>query len=575
MNHTKNVFSPIIPWGVLAVIACFGAMLQIPAQAEEDVILAPTPPMGWNSWNCFHEKINEEQIREIADIMVSSGMRDAGYEYLVIDDAWMATERDANGRLVADPEKFPSGMKALGDYLHSNGLKFGIYQDRGSMTCQKLPGSLGHEEIDMQTFAEWGVDFIKMDSCYAEKNGRTSEEDYLIFRTAIEATGRPIVLSIADYGHAAWVWDAGQNSQLWRTSYDIERDIDSVYACAETSGGTTRSHPDFNGLWQFAGPGRWNDPDMLQVGNMELPKSKTEREAADRAHFSLWCILAAPLMAGNDLREMSESVRKILTDPEVIAVNQDPRGHQGYKVRDEGDLEIYNKPLADGTTAVLFLNKGKAKADLTLKWTDIGLSGSQSVRDLWAKKDLGEFKDSFTARDLGQHGVQMLRVGSKGSPLPGPEPLAPERYLVNRTGTTYLSDLCYVWMEKQHPAIDTLINGEPIRLKEKTYEKGLGVGEESSALYVTNGRANEFQAVVAVDAKKSATAKDEKAGGRFRVLDGDWFSNQVLWDSGDMQPGDMPKPLSIDISGVKTLLLEFKAEGATGCWADARVISNE
>ena len=406
--------------------------------------------MGWNSWNCFHEKIDEKQIRDIADIMVSSGMRDAGYMYLVIDDAWMAPERDKDGRLQADPKKFPSGMKALGDYLHGKGLKFGIYQDRGVMTCQKLPGSLGHEDVDMRSFADWGVDYIKMDSCYAEKNGRTSVDDYDIFRAAIAQTGRPMMLSIADYGNAAWIWDGGRSSQLWRTSDDIERNISSAYECAETSAGSTRIHPAFNGLWQFAGPGRWNDPDMLQVGNMILPDA--EREAADRAHFSLWCILAAPLMAGNDLREMNETVRQILTAPEVIAVNQDPRGLQGFRVRDEGDLEIYNKPLADGTTAVLLLNKGGKESDLTVKWSEIGLSGSQPVRDLWARKDLGEFEDSFTARDLGLHGVRMLRIGRKGDPLPGPKPLAPERYRVTRPGTTYLSDLCYVWLDKQPPS---------------------------------------------------------------------------------------------------------------------------
>jgi alpha-galactosidase len=501
-------------------------------------------------------------------------MRDAGYKYLVIDDAWMAPERDKNGRLQVDPNKFPSGMKALGDYLHGKGLKFGIYQDRGTMTCQKLPGSFGHEDVDMQSFADWGVDYIKMDSCYAEKNGRSSADDYDIFSAAIAQTGRPMVLSIADYGNAAWIWDGGRSAQLWRTSYDIERNIRSAYECAETSSGSTRIHPAFNGLWQFAGPGRWNDPDMLQVGNMILPDA--EREAADRAHFSLWCILAAPLMAGNDLREMNEAVRQILTAPEVIAVNQDPRGLQGFIVRDEGDLEIYNKPLADGTTAVLFLNKGKNKADLILKWSEIGLSGSQPVRDLWARKDLGEFKDSFTAGGLGQHGVQMLRIGRKGDPLPGPKPLAPERYRVTRPGTTYLSDLCYVWLDKvPSPGIDTMIDGTPITLDGRIYKKGLGCAEQTSVMFMTDHRANRFQAMAAVvDAEKDA-AKAKERSGRFRVLSGDWFSNQVLWDSGDMKPGDKPKMIDIDIRKTESLLLEFKGKGTHGCWAEARVVADQ
>ena len=275
-------------------------------------------------------------------------------------------------------------------------------------------------------------------------------------------------------------------------------------------------------------------------------------------------------MAGNDLREMNESVRQILTAPEVIAVNQDPRGLQGYRVRDEGDLEIYNKPLADGTTAVLFLNKGEKKADLTLKWSEIGLSGSQPVRDLWERQDLGEFKDAFTARDLGQHGVQMLRIGRKGDPLPGPEPLAPERYRVTRPGTTYLSDLCYVWLDQQPPGIDAMSDGTPITLDGRTHKKGLGCAEQTSVMFITDHRANRFQAMAAV-----VDAKGKERNGRFRVLSGDWFSNQVLWDSGDMKPGDKPKKIDIDIRQTESLLLEFKGKDTHGCWAGARVTAEE
>jgi len=340
--------------------ALVGFALAAAINADSD--LAMTPPMGWNSWNAFEKDIDEQKIKAIADAMVNSGMRDAGYTYLVLDDAWMAGERDQDGRLVADPEKFPGGMKAIGDYIHSKGLKYGIYQDRGRMTCQQLPGSLGHEQIDMETFAEWGVDYIKMDSCFAENNGRMSSEDYAIFRRHIRATGRPIVLSISDFGNAAWAWGGKESAQLWRTSNDIYPWMDSIYACAETSAGDRSIHPAFNGLWQFAGPGHWNDPDMLQVGNLKN-MDEDRKNIGDRAHFSLWCILAAPLMAGNDLRTMSENVRKVLTAPELIAVNQDRRGIQGYKVFDEDGCEVYNKPLADGTTAVLLLNKRREKGD--------------------------------------------------------------------------------------------------------------------------------------------------------------------------------------------------------------------
>jgi len=337
--------------------------------------LALTPPMGWNSWNAFEAKIDEQKIRQIADAMVDSGMKDAGYTYLVIDDGWMADSRDSNGNLVGDPNKFPSSMKAIGDYIHSKGLKFGIYEDRGHLTCQQLPGSFKHEQADMNTFASWGVVYIKLDSCFAENNGRLSTEDYTIYRNYITETGRPMVLSISDFGNGAWAWGGESMAQLWRTSGDIYPWMDSVYYCADTSAGDQCIHPAFNGLWQFAGPGHWNDPDMLQVGNLK-GLDEDRKEIGDRAHFSLWCILAAPLMAGNDLRTMSDKVRKVITAPELIAVNQDVRGIQGYKVFDDGDCEVYNKPLSDGTTAVLLLNKGRKEADITVHWDKIGLSGN-------------------------------------------------------------------------------------------------------------------------------------------------------------------------------------------------------
>ena len=264
------------------VIAVFLILINASSFSQ---ILAPTPPMGWNSWNCFQEKINEQQIKEIADAMVSSGMRDAGYQYLVLDDGWMAPERDANGRLQADPEKFPSGMKAIGDYIHSKGLKYGIYECRGYLTCQRLPGSFEHEVEDMASFAEWGVDYIKLDACYAEKNGRLTTDDLQVYKDAIEKTGRPMILSISDFGNGAWVWGGKNYGQLWRTGYDIYPWIENVYHHAESSGGDSRIHPAFNGLWQFAGPGYWNDPDMLQIGNL---KSADE----DRIHMRLWCMLA-------------------------------------------------------------------------------------------------------------------------------------------------------------------------------------------------------------------------------------------------------------------------------------------
>ena len=523
--------------------------------------LALTPPMGWNSWNAFHVDINEVIIKQIADAMVSSGMRDAGYTYLVLDDGWMAESRDENGNLVADPNKFPSGMKAIGDYIHSKGLKFGLYEDRGHLTCQQLPGSFEHEQTDMNTFARWGVDYIKMDSCFAENNGRLSSEDYTLYRNCIISTGRPMVLSISDFGNGAWAWGGEEMAQLWRTSYDIYPWMDSVYYCADTSAGDLSIHPAFNGLWQFAGPGHWNDPDMLQVGNM-----KTRIE--DKAHFSLWCILAAPLMAGNDIRTMSEWTREILTAPEVIKVNQDPRGIQGYKVSNNGYHEIYNKPLQDGTTAVLLLNKGQKTADITVKWDKIGLSGKQKVRDLWARKDLGVFTDSFTAVNLLQHGVMLIKVGSKGPPLPAPEPMPLEKYTITKSGTTYLSDLYYIWKSGNHPKKDTSCNDGKIAVNGVTYDKGLGCKGDTKIMYKLNQKGDRFYAVVGLDDSYSGSGT-----GKFRVYNEDFFGNRVLFDSGEMDKDTPAKSIDLDVKYIDCLLLVFEGENVLGNWADARIIA--
>jgi alpha-galactosidase len=509
-------------------------------------LLAPTPPMGWNSWNAFEKAIDEDIIRRTADLMVSSGLRDAGYIYLVLDDAWMAGARDANGRLPADPEKFPRGMKAVGDYIHSKGLKFGIYQCRGHMTCQNLPGSFEHEDIDMQTFADWGVDYIKLDSCFARRNGRLSSEDYAMYGAAIKKTGRPMILSISDFGQGAWIWGGKNFSQLWRTSGDIYSNIQSVYRCAETSGGAGSCHPGFNGLWQFAGPGHWNDPDMLQVGNLK-------ETIHDKVHFSLWCMLAAPLMAGNDLRAMTDSTRDILLAPELIAVNQDPRGLQGYKVYNQNDVEIYNKPLSDGTTAVLLLNKGTNTTDVTVEWKQIGLSGDQPVRDLWAREDLGVFSDSFTAKELGQHEHRVVRIGTPGgAPLPGPVPTPPEKYTVMKKGTTHLVDLYYVMKEGEAPVYDT----------------GLLCKSESRVMYKLAGNARRFKATISLD-----DASPDDAKGTFTVLVEDKFGGAEIFKSKQLDKGDAPVEVDLDVSGLDFIMLEFTGKKAIGRWADARVDS--
>jgi alpha-galactosidase len=555
-KSNRNLFSRVAAGGLilLAALSTFGW--------TKDDGLAKTPPMGWNSWNAFQADIDEAKIKAIADVMVSSGMRDAGYVYLVLDDGWMAKERDAAGNLVGDPVKFPGGMKALGDYIHGKGLKYGIYECRGFLTCQKLPGSFGNEARDMATFASWGVDYIKLDSCYAERNGRLSSVELDVYAKSIERTGRPMILSLSDFGNGSWAWGAKASVHLWRTSYDISQSIGSVYACAETSGGDGMIHPAFNGLWQFAGPGHWNDADMLQVGNLRNPKE-------DKVHFSLWSILASPLMAGNDLRAMTESVRTILTAPEVIAVNQDPRGFQGYRVRKDGGREIYNKPLSDGTTAILLLNKTDPPADLTVTWEEVGLRGAQKVRDLWERKDLGDFKDSFTAAKLARHEHVLIRVGTPGGkPLPGPAPLPLEKYTVTRGGTTYLGDLYYVMKQGEAPRTDANSAGGALAIKGVNYPKGLGVRTGSRIMYKLGGRADRFQAVVGAD--DSYTGLETV---RFRVLNEDFFGNQVLFDSGKLTREQAAVKIDIDVKGVEYLLLMVEGKGVAGDWADAKVIA--
>ena len=541
----------------LAIVPTATLCVQAETTKKAMPVLAQTPPMGWNSWNAFEKDIDEQKIRATADEMVKSGMRDAGYVYLVLDDAWMGKDRDANNRLQADPAKFPNGMKAVGDYIHSKGLKFGIYEDRGKLTCQGLPGSLGHEKIDMETFAEWGVDYIKMDSCYAESNGHRSPDDYGLYRKSIDATGRPMVLSISDFGNAAWAWGGKDSSQLWRTSYDIYPFMDSIYSCADTSGGSSSIHPAFNGLGQFAGPGHWNDPDMLQVGNI-TDGTEAQKTMLTQTHFSLWCILAAPLMAGTDLRSMKNEIKMILTAPEVIAVDQDKRGIQGYRVSSDSKLNVYNKPLSDGTTAVFLLNKGDSKANVTVAWNQIGLKGNQPVRDLWERKDLGKFRDRYTV-ELEKHESRLLKIGTRGRPLPGPKPVPAEKYMVTRKGTTYLTDLYYIWKAGSIPAYDSTFGGDALK-------HGLGVQGKTSVMFKLGNQADRFKANVSLDRKSKAGSS-----GRFRVYSGDFFSNNVLWDSSKLTVDSGEKNIDIDVKNVDCLMLTFEGEQMFGNWGEARV----
>ncbi len=380
----------------LAVLALLGATAAPAAAADA---LALTPPMGWNSWNKFGCDVSEKLMRETADTLVATGMKDAGYQYLVIDDCWQV-RRDDKGRIVVDPDRFPSGMKALADYVHGKGLKFGLYSDAGTGTCQKRPGSKDHEAIDARTYAEWGVDYLKYDWCNAE--GQDTRDSYGRMSRALRATGRPIVFSLCEWGSTnPWLWAQGIG-QLWRSTGDIG----NCWDCAEDWGmGVTHIIDQVAELHPYAGPGHWNDPDMLEVGNGGL------NAAESRAHFSLWALLAAPLMAGNDLRSMSKETLEILTNPEVIAVDQDLLGMQGRRVKDNGAYEVWMKPLADGSRAVILFNRGTKPWDIAASWDDIGLAPASKalVRDLWKKADLGSFTGRFEAK-VEPHGVVMVRI---------------------------------------------------------------------------------------------------------------------------------------------------------------------
>ena len=346
--------------------------------------------MGWNSWNKFACNVSEQLIRETADAMVSSGMRDVGYQYVNIDDCWQVS-RDANGTIVADPAHFPSGIRALADYVHKKGLKLGIYTDVGTQTCEGRPGSLNHEAQDAKTYADWGVDYVKVDWCHAE--GLDPEAQYAKFRDALAQAGRPIVFSICNWGvKAPWRWGP-KTGNLWRTTGDISDSYDRMSVIGFSQ----------NGLEKFAGPGHWNDPDMLEVGNGGMNGDEY------RTHMALWALLAAPLLAGNDLRSMTSETKEMLTNQEVIAVDQDPKGAQGHRVWQEGPLEIWVKGLADGNHAVGLFNRGESDLNITLELAAIGPRHTAKIRDLWEHKDLGSVANSYTA-NVPKHGVVMVKV---------------------------------------------------------------------------------------------------------------------------------------------------------------------
>ncbi|MDO3383214.1 glycoside hydrolase family 27 protein [Gilvimarinus algae] len=357
------------------------------ASAQKFDGLADTPAMGWNSWNTFDCDVDETMIREMADAMVETGMRDAGYTYINIDDCWHG-ERDAAGKIQVSKAHFPSGMKALADYVHSKGLKLGIYSDAGNTTCAGRPGSRGHEYQDAQTYAEWGIDYLKYDWCDTENINPIGA--YTTMRDALYKAGRPILFSICEWGdNQPWAW-AKDIGHSWRATGDIYPCWDCAYGWGSWQSLGVLKILDIRKdlrLRQYAGPGHWNDYDMMEVGN-------GMSEAEDRSHFSLWAMLNSPLIAGNDLRNMSETTRKILTNKDIIALNQDPAGVEAMRYIDAGDLNVFLKPLANGEWAFLFLNRGDEVLNYTHDWP------FNLVKDDLTGRSIDFNREIFTWRDL-------------------------------------------------------------------------------------------------------------------------------------------------------------------------------
>lgn len=364
------------------------ALQPVPANG-----LAKTPPMGWNSWNKFRTRFDDKTVREVADAMVATGMRDAGYTFINIDDGWQ-WKRDANGVLQPNPN-FPD-MKALADYVHSKGLKLGIYSSPGPRTCANFEGSYGHEEIDAKTWAAWGIDYLKYDWCSASRVWKDEDMNAVYQRMgeALHKTGRPIVFSLCQYGRdKVGTWGPKVGGNLWRTTGDIRDQYQSMATI-----GFSQSD-----LAQYAAPGHWNDPDMLEVGNGGMTADEY------RTHFSLWSILAAPLIAGNDLRKMDAATRDILLNKEVIAVDQDSLGKAGYRLAQQGDTEVWVKPLANGAWAIGLFNRGTTAAPVTVKFADLKLAGKPKLRDLWAHSDVKAADAQYTAT-VPAHGVVLVRA---------------------------------------------------------------------------------------------------------------------------------------------------------------------
>ncbi|EDY50730.1 alpha-galactosidase [Streptomyces clavuligerus] len=472
VRHRPHRLAP----AALAATAVLLGLVAAPAHADPPpppaaagvTALAPTPPMGFNNWNSTHcrPEFNETMIKGVADTLVAKGLRDAGYRYVNLDDCWALPQRNAAGDLVPDPVRFPSGIKALADYVHAKGLKFGIYSSAGTRTCdvQGFPGGLGNERRDAALWASWGVDYLKYDNCH--NNGVDARQRYRAMAEALRATGREILLSVCEWGeNAPWEW-AGEYGSAWRTTGDIADTWDSMLGIARRN----------QELAPYARPGAWNDPDMLEVGNGGM----TDTEY--RTHFSLWSQMAAPLLIGSDLRTATPATLEILTNREVIAVNQDPLGRQGTVVSRSGGLVVMTKPLADGGRSVTLTNETAAARTVTTTAEAIGLGGSASytLRDLWTRQN--RTTADTIAATVPAHGTVMYRV-TPGEPVPPPHGLS-------RVGDLRRLSADSNWgpVERDRSNGEQAPgDGRPLTVGGTAYARGLGVHAPSTIGYHLGG----------------------------------------------------------------------------------------
>lgn len=384
--------------------------------------LAKTPPMGWNSWNVFGKDINEQVLRETADAMVSSGLRDAGFTYLVIDDLWEGDRDSTTGQLQEDKKKFPSGIKALADYVHSKGLKFGIYSDAGTKTCGGMPGSYGFEEKDAKLFADWGVDYLKYDYCYspdytsANNDYRMAIARYKAMGDALKKTGRPIVFSICEWGpRSPWLWGKEVGGHLWRVSYDVA-DIWDKPNNEHSPIGILTAIDAMANLSRFAGPGGWNDPDMLVIGlkNSGYIKGGGCTDVEYGTQMSMWSMFSAPLMIGCDVRNMSDNTKKILLNKEIIAIDQDPLGKQAIRMYRRDGLEAWKKPLSGDRYAIALFNRGESASNISVVGADLEIeeANQYNVRGLYEEESSAKPFQKLTTK-LGVHETKVFILSKK------------------------------------------------------------------------------------------------------------------------------------------------------------------